>query len=100
MKQKNGANKRRKVEEKNHRAIIEEEPEEQVDSINSSQNTQEMTTVAPKKKGDGQINFTAYTRAMLDEQAQKSPEDSSLFSKKSLLQISKLRLSLQQSRHL
>ena len=51
-------------------------------------------------KGDGQINFTAYTRAMIDEQAQNVVQtgaengSSSLFTKKPLLQISKLRLSL------
>lgn len=54
---------------------------------------------ARKGRGDGQINFTAYTRAMIDEQAQNVVHagengPSSLFTKKPLLQISKLRLSL------
>ena len=90
LKEKNGANKRRRVQDD-----IDVEP-------NSSQNTIDMTTAANGRTDPGAIDFSLYTRAMLDDQANHKESDacSSLFNSKPLLKISKLRLSLQQSRHL
>ena len=75
------------------------------ESPTSSQNTQEMTTAETNARGV--IDFSLYTSAMINEETAKKTEQKSrhtsitqLFSKKPLLQISKLRQTMQQSRHL
>ena len=85
LKQKNGANKRRRVQD-----------DTTLGEPGSSQNTIDMTTAANGRADPGAIDFSLYTRAMLDEQSQKQSSDacSLLFKKKPLLKISKLRLSL------
>ena len=74
-------------------------------SPTSSQNTQEMTTAETNARGV--IDFSLYTSAMINEEAAKKTEQKSghtaitqLFAKKPLLQISKLRQTVHQSRHL
>ena len=55
-------------------------------------------------RGNDALDFSLYTKAMIDEQKEKAHEASestqSLFSRKPLLQISKLRLGKQQSKHI